>query len=113
MSNRMEQVNSMIQKELAYLVNKDIYVKDALVTVSYVDCAPDLRDATIGISVLPENFSTKAIKILRSNSRILSEQLKKKTRIKIIPKFHWKIDTTESKASEIEDILLQIREEDK
>jgi len=39
--------------------------------------------------------------------------LRKKLKIRQIPKFNWTLDTTESKAAEIEEVLKKIKEEDK
>jgi ribosome-binding factor A len=111
MSNRVDQINSLLIRELASIVNQEVYVKDALITISYVDCSPDLREATIGISVLPENRSGSALSRLKSSSKLIGELLRKKTKIKLIPKFRWKLDMTESKAAEIEKILDQISKE--
>ena len=74
----------MLQKELALIVNEEVYVKDALITITYIECAPDLHDATIGISVLPENLAGSALSGLKASSKLISGILRKKTRIKRI-----------------------------
>lgn len=109
--SRVEQVNELIKRELASLVNKEIYLENGLVTISFVDCSPDLENAKIGISVLPTNFSGTALKALRRNSSLFTKILKKKTRLKYIPKFNWVLDFTEAEASKIEKLLEEIKKE--
>jgi ribosome-binding factor A len=111
MSSRIEQVNSLLMKELAIIISREMPINDCLVTVSYVKCSPDLRYAKIGISVLPENMAGQILRKLKERSVSFSSLIKKKVRFKMIPKFHWEIDHTESRASEIEEILKQIKNE--
>jgi len=106
----MKQVNSLLLKEIADAVNKEIDLGKALITVSYVDCAADLRNANVGISVLPENMAALAVKKLRSFSGALTDIIRKKTRLKIIPRFNWRIDTLESEAEKIEQILRDLKQ---
>jgi ribosome-binding factor A len=111
MSSRIDQINSLLIRELAQFINQEVYVKDTLITISFVDCSPDLAQATIGISVLPENRSGSTLTQLKKSSKSIAEHIRKKTKMKMVPKLRWKLDMTESKAAEIEDILEQIRNE--
>jgi len=105
---RIDQINELIRSELANLISREIFLKDGLITVSYVDCSPDLNNAKIGISVLPDNFCGTALKKLRSQSGQFANTLKKKLKIKKIPRFTWLIDTTEVKAAAIDDLFVEI-----
>ena len=109
--SRVEQINELIRGELASLISREIFLPDGLITISYVDCSPDLNNAKIGISVLPDKFNGTALKKLRSHSGQFANTLKKKINIKKIPKLNWLIDTTEKNAANIENLLYQIRQE--
>jgi len=109
--SRIEQVNSLLIKELASIVNGEISVKESLITISYVRCSADLRDATIGFTVLPDKYAVLAQKALNSRSGIIAEKLRKKIRFKTMPRFHWKMDASESEAAEIDEILERINSE--
>lgn len=108
---RTEQINELLMSELANLIAQHINLEHGLITIVYVDCSPDLRQAKIGISVLPENFTGTALKELNQHSRAFSQAIIKKTRLRQVPKLHWTADFTEAKAAEIEKILREDREE--
>ena len=105
-----ERVNELIKRNIADLINREVYLKDGLITVSFVDCSPDLTRAKIGISVLPVNLSGTALKVLRGHSSLFTKILKKKTRLRHIPKFDWVIDSTEEEAAKSEKLLEEIKE---
>ncbi len=107
--SRINQINELLRSELANLINQEIKLDNGLITVCYVDCSPDLKNAKIGISVLPDNLSGTALQKLRKHSGLLRKTLNKKLNLKYIPKFNWIIDATEKNAAEIEDILKQIK----
>lgn len=109
MTKRVNQLNELFKSELANLIIREMPMNDVLITISYVDCSPDLRHAKIGFSVLPDERSKSALKALRKHSRLFDKILKKKLKLHHIPKFNWVIDTTEKEAAKIEEILEQIK----
>ncbi len=110
--SRIEQINELLRSQLANLINQEVSLENGLITVSYVECSPDLRYAKIGISVLPENLTGTALKKLRQSGNQFSRDLKKKLNLKYIPRFNWVIDETEKNAAEIEKTLAKIKEND-
>ena len=106
---RIDQINELLRSELANLINQEIKLDNGLITVCYVDCSPDLKNAKINISVLPDNLSGTALQKLRKHSGLFRKTLNKKLNLKYIPKFNWVIDATEKNAAEIEEILKQIK----
>jgi ribosome-binding factor A len=106
---RIEQVNELLKEKLATLISQEVPMENGLITISYVDCSPDLRNVKIGISVLPFDLSDSALKRLNKQSSNFTNILKKETRLRKIPKFKWEIDNTEEKAGEIEKILEEIK----
>ena len=111
MPRRIEQLNEQLKEELANLIIKEVPLENGLITVSYVECSPDLKYARVAISVLPEKFAGTALADLRKHNSVFSQSLRQKLKIRQIPRFHWVLDTTESKAAEIENIIKQIKEE--
>jgi len=108
---RIEQINELFKNELANLAVKDFFLDGGLITIKYVDCSSDLKNAKIGISVLPEGLSGTALKMARSKSSKFSNILRNKTRLRKIPKFNWVIDSTERKVAEIEEVFIKIAKE--
>ena len=106
--SRVDQINELLRSEMANLISREIKLDSGLITVCHVDCSPDLKNAKIGISVLPDNLSGTALQKLRKHSGLFRKTLNKKLNLKYIPKFNWVIDATEKNAAEIEDILKQV-----
>lgn len=113
MPRRIEQLNEQLKEELANLIVKEVPLENGLITVSYVECSPDLKYARVAISVLPEKFAGTALAGLRKHNSAFSQSLRQKLSIRQIPRFNWILDTTESKAAEIEDIIKKIKEKEK
>lgn len=110
--SRMEQVNELLRGELAGLVSKEIAIEDGLITILYVKCSPNLRQATVGISVLPESMSGTALSVLRKRGNGFSGALKGKLNLKYIPKFRWIIDSQERYAVDIDNAINEIHKND-
>ena len=107
--HKTEQINDLLRFELAKLIEEHVNLDGALITISFVDCSPDLRHARIAVSVLPEKFFGSAVTELRRHSSAFSKHLRKHTRLRQIPKLAWTVDDTEVKAAEIDEILKSIR----
>ena len=111
MPRRIEQLNEQLKNEMANLIIKEVALNNGLITVCFVNCSTDLKHAKIAISVLPDKFGPSILKKLRKLSGYFSRTLRSKLKIRQIPKFHWLLDTTESRAAEIEKDIKQIKEE--
>lgn len=108
MPRRTERLNEQIRNELANLIVRDLPMDNALITVCYVDCSPDLKEAKIVISIMPVNIIGSTLAKLKKLSSPFSQSLRRKLKIRNIPRFHWVIDETEEKAANLEKIFQQI-----
>lgn len=104
----MDQINELLREELSMLMSRETPIPNGLITITRVKCSPDLKNATILISVLPENVSGSALRKLRSQNSYYASNLRKKIKIKFIPKFRWKIDSQERYAASIDRVLDEI-----
>lgn len=102
---RLDQVNSLLRQELALALNRHLELDGVLVTVTEVDCSPDLEEAKILVSVLPEKLTGTVLKRLRHISGILAHDLRKRLKFKRMPTFIWNFDERPSRAAELEDII--------
>jgi ribosome-binding factor A len=107
---KSEQVNEILQTALAEVVNRELELPNALITVVYVKCSQDQKYATIGVSVLPESLRGTALKKLRQKSGVLANSLRKKISLRRVPKLRWLVDATESQAQIVEGILMEEEE---
>jgi ribosome-binding factor A len=111
MPRRIEQLNEQLKNELANLIIKEVALTNGLITVCFVNCSTDLKYAKVGLSVLPEKFGPSVLKKMNKLSGRFSRVLRSKLKIRQIPKFNWVLDTTESQAAEIEEIIKKIKKE--
>lgn len=109
--SRLAQVDEGLKHELANILNKELELRNALVTVSYVNCSDDLNYARVGVSVLPDRLAGTALRALRAKSGLIAKLLQKRTTIRKIPKITWNLDATEREASIIEKAILEEKAE--
>jgi ribosome-binding factor A len=104
------QVNEILQVALAEVINRELELPNALITVYYVKCSQDQKYATVGVSVLPDSLRGTALKKLRQKSGVLADSLRKKISLRRVPKLRWLVDATESQAQVVEDIITKEEE---
>ncbi len=111
--SKVDQLNQMLQEELAYAINREVGVPNTLITVVYVKTSSDLKFATVGISVLPDNLAGTALEKLKKSAGTLSSILAKKTRLRQIPRLRFEFDPTERKAAVLENFMNNMDEIEK
>ena len=107
----MEQVNELLKEKIAESISRNVPIKDSLVTIIYVDCAPNMQNAKVAFSVIPDNHLGTALEKLRKSTGVVASDLKKNTRLRKIPRLNWVYNNTEKKASELDEIFNQIEKE--
>lgn len=111
--SKADQLNDMLQMELAYAINREVGVPNTLITVVYVRTSSDLKFATVGVSVLPDNLAGTALEKLKKSAGMLSSILAKKTRLRQIPRLRFEFDPTERKAAVLEKFMNNLDEIEK
>lgn len=79
--------------------------RDSLITVTRADISPDLANATIYISVLPESAEAKALSFAKRARSDMREFLKKKVSFSTIPTLDVEIDFGEKNRQRITQAL--------
>ncbi len=95
----------MLREELAAVINREVGLPNALITVTYVECSEDLKQARIGVSVLPDNLAGTALRKLRAESGQIVGLLRQRVKLRRLPKFIWEFDATEREAMKIERLI--------
>ena len=109
MSERLKKVNSLVFKELSKILAKMVLLSDhGMITITAVDVAPDLKTATVWISILPEDKEKDALLFLKSNDYEIRNQLKDKITFKYIPILNYKLDRSLKNAAIVEKLLEEI-----
>lgn len=110
--SKILRINELILEELAKAVNREVVLPDALITITYVECSPDLKQAKVGFSVLPDNLVGTALRKLTAATGALIPILRARTRLRKLPHLIWEFDETEREAEKIEKLIAGIDEEE-
>jgi ribosome-binding factor A len=104
MTQRNEKVANIIKELAAQFLNRENN-RTSLVTVTGCSTSPDLKRATILITVLPSTKEAEVLNFVKRNLKDLREFLKKNMPIKIIPFLDVAIDQGEKNRQKIDELL--------
>src|SRR5690242_8161070 len=109
---RAERLAESIRMEVATFLNSD--AKDprlvAIVTVTAVDAAQDLRSARIFVSIMgTESERASTLEALESMKGHLRTRLAKALRLRVAPEISFRLDESVARAARIESLLADIR----
>ena len=111
---RPDRVAEAIREQVATFLAegaKDPRIK-AFVTVTAVDVTRDLRHATVFVSLMGDEANKKStMEGLGSVASHLRSVLGKTLRLRSAPEIHFRADESVARASRIESLLAQIRDE--
>lgn len=109
MPQRISKINDLIRQHINDIILKDLSLKEGVfVTIAKVDTSSDLRYTRIFVSIFPEKERDYAMKTLEKEIYGIQGALNKKLQMRPLPKIIFQLDTTESKADEIEKLLKEI-----
>jgi ribosome-binding factor A len=106
MSFRQEKVNHQIKEVVANFLEAESN-NLSLITVMSVDVSPDLKNAKILISVLPESKEKAALDFCKRKRSEIKNEIKKKMNLRSIPFVDIEIDKGEKNRQKIHDLLLE------
>lgn len=106
MSFRQEKVNNQIKEVVANFLEAESN-NLSLITVTSVDVSPDLKNAKILISVLPESKEKAALDFCKRKRSEIKNEIKKKMNLRAIPFVDIEIDKGEKNRQKIHDLLLE------
>ncbi len=106
MPRRIEQLNELLQREIGAIIARDVeFPKGTMVTILSVRTSGDLKNATLAVSIFPDNKRGDILRILRKQSRSIAMLLQDRIPVHHIPSLTWSVDVTEQKAREVETLL--------
>lgn len=103
---RNEKIANLIKELSAKFLGKENN-RTSLITVTSCNTSPDLKRATVFITVLPEEKEHDALDFAKRKRGELREFLKKNLQIKTIPFIEIAIDKGEKNRQKIEELLRQ------
>jgi ribosome-binding factor A len=105
-STRIQQLNSLVQQEVAVLLQREIEFTDgAFVTISRVEVAPDAESAKVWLSVFPEEKSDAALELVNRRIGHIQSLLNKRLVMKFVPKLTFVLDHAEEKVASLNALL--------
>ncbi|MBI2063377.1 MAG: ribosome-binding factor A [Candidatus Yanofskybacteria bacterium] len=106
MSERFKKLNDLLRDEVAKILLAELEKEDnVLVTVIAADVSGTLEHATIKISVFPPDKAAEVLKKIGKQIYNIQQLLNERLAMRPIPKIRFEIDTTEERASQIEEKL--------
>jgi len=109
--SKVPRLNELLLSELAAAVSREVGLPDALITITYVDCSPDLKQAKVGFSVLPDRLAGTALRHLKASTSRLLPLLRARVKLRVFPHLIWEFDATEKEASKIERLIAGLDDE--
>ena len=104
MTQRNEKVANLIKEKTAEFLGRENN-NTSLITVTSATCSPDLKRATIFITVLPEDKEKTALLFAKRKRREMREFLKKHMLTKVVPFLDVEIDLGEKNRQKIDELL--------
>ena len=110
MPNRIPKVNQLIKKELGQMILREVDLPEGtLVTLTRVETTPNLIQAKVYISVLPQEMSQDVLEILKKLVYDLQQKLNERLRMRPIPRIIFAEEKTTREAGRVEELLEKIQ----
>ena len=103
MTHRIEQVESTLRKALAQVLQRKISDPRirGMVSITDVDVSPDMKQATIAVSVLPEEYAKRTLAGLKAANRHIQSEVKKLVALRLVPHLKFELDSSLKQAEKI------------
>lgn len=107
MSHRIPQVEATLKKAIAQVLQRDLADPriDAFVSITRVKISPDMANATIFVSIMPEKKQSKNIHGLRHATGHIRSLVLKKMAIRTVPRFRFVLDESLKKETVVYDAI--------
>lgn len=113
MTNRLQRVNQLIKKELSQIILREIeFPPGILVTVTRVETTPNLIEAKIFISVMPEEKTLDIFKILKRSLYELQQKINRRLKMRPVPRMNFIEEKKTKEADRIEEILDKLKQKE-
>ncbi len=113
MNQRIERINELLQREIGSLITKESELPErAVVTITRVDASPNLQQAKVYISVIPEEQKKEVLLFLKNNIFDIQQELNKRLHMRPVPKIIWMEDKGSERVGRVEEILDNIQKEE-
>ena len=110
---RSERISELLHREISIIIRNDVRdPRVSEVTVTAVDAAEDLRNATIYF-VTHEEDQQSILAGLQKASGFIRSQLGKRCYLKYLPTLAFRLDRSQQSAARIDRIIAEIHQQDR
>ena len=104
---RNQRVADLLQREVALLLQKEVSIKEVgLITVSFVDVSPDLRNASIYFTCLqPARTEDVIVKLLNERAGHIRHLLAQVLPLRAVPQLAFRLDHALNRANRLTDLI--------
>ncbi|MFP4145617.1 MAG: 30S ribosome-binding factor RbfA [Phycisphaeraceae bacterium] len=107
MSHRIEQVESVLQRAISQVLQRklsDPRIR-GMVSVTRVKVSPDLHEAQVFVSVLPEQYEKTTLSGLRSAASHIHSLLRKQVALRSVPRLDFRLDESLKRQAELHEAI--------
>ena len=123
MAKRIEKVNSLLEQEIGKIILREFYFPEVMVTLTRADCSANLFESKIRllpniykynfISCYPDKKIDEIVKTLNKNVARIQHEINRKLRMRPVPKIKFAKDKEMSKVGRVEELLCQLKKDEK
>lgn len=113
-TNRMGRVNEELKKEISQVIDYELKNSDisGIISVTRVNCTPDLRYAKVYVSFLNSKNVQKSLQGLKKAAGFIRSRVANTVNLRITPEIVFELDDSSLVGSRIDNILKEIKEQD-
>ena len=108
MSDRQLRVESLLREMIATYVVGEAN-PDPLITITAVSISPDLRNATVFFTTIPDSKEQAALVFLKRAGSDIRRFVQKKSNLKITPNFDFAVDSGERARQYLDTVAKNIK----
>ncbi|MEM7229906.1 MAG: 30S ribosome-binding factor RbfA [Planctomycetota bacterium] len=114
MNQRSDQVATVMQRALQEILSRGLHDPRVrgLISILSVELAPDFSQATVRVSVVPEEHAALSIKGLRAAGRHLRSELAKKVAMRRVPRLEFVLDDSLKRAARVHKAIAETHDDD-
>jgi len=106
-TTRQQKVNSVLQKDLAEILLREVVVPNTMVSVTSVNITPDMSIARVNLSIFATKDKTTVLKQIQTKKSeiryLLGERVK--NQLRIVPDLQFFIDDSLDRIDRIDELL--------
>jgi ribosome-binding factor A len=115
MSRRIERINALLREEIAALLVREIGDPrlGSMVSITGVDTSPDLRNATVRVSVLGNREEVQeAMAALRHAAGYIRHEMAVRLKLRQMPELSFRLDRSIEEGTRVLELLREIETKD-